>query len=61
MSWRELARLTAYERDPQKFLELAQQLIRALDAESNKRMVANRENEKCAAQACAAEQEHSCS
>jgi len=33
-SWRELAKLTAEEHDPDKALELAQQLIQALDAQS---------------------------
>jgi len=37
-SWRELAKLTAEEHDPDKALELAQQLIQALDAQSRKRM-----------------------
>jgi len=33
-SWREIAKEAATERDPSKELELAQELIRALDAES---------------------------
>jgi hypothetical protein len=37
-TWRELAKLTAEEDDANRALELAQELIRALDAESNKRM-----------------------
>lgn len=38
LSWREIAELAAKEHNPQRVLELAQQLIRALDAESNRRM-----------------------
>jgi hypothetical protein len=37
-SWRELAALVAEEEDPQKSLLLAQEMIRALDAESSKRL-----------------------
>jgi len=37
-SWRELAALVAEEEDPQKILLLAQEMLRALDAESNKHM-----------------------
>lgn len=37
-SWQDIARLTAKEKDPTKALELAQELIRALDEESRKRM-----------------------
>jgi hypothetical protein len=36
--WRKIARETAKEHDPHKELELAQELIRALDAESMHRM-----------------------
>ena len=36
--WREIARQASEEHDPNKALELAQELIRALDAESRKRM-----------------------
>ena len=37
-SWQELAALVAEEEDPQKILLLAQEMIRALDAESSKHM-----------------------
>jgi len=37
-TWRELAALVAEEEDPQKILLLAQEMIRALDAESSKHM-----------------------
>ena len=37
-SWQELAKLTAEQKDPTNVLELAQQLIRALDEESRKSM-----------------------
>jgi hypothetical protein len=37
-SWREIAWLTAQEQNPQRVRELAQELIRALDAENNRRM-----------------------
>jgi hypothetical protein len=37
-SWQELAQATAKEEDPFKVLELAQELIRALDAASDRRM-----------------------
>jgi hypothetical protein len=36
--WREVAELVLHEQDHEKALELAQELIRALDAESRKRM-----------------------
>ncbi len=36
--WRDIARLAANEQDPQKVLTLAQELIRALDMESDRRM-----------------------
>ena len=52
-SWREIARLTAQEQNPQRVLELAQELIRALDIESNRRMTESgkdlKANEKGAA------------
>jgi len=55
-SWREIARLTAQEQNPHRVLELAQELIRAIDAESNRRMAQSgsspqnsNENEKGAA------------
>lgn len=37
-SWQELAKLTAEQKDPAKVLELAQELIRALDEERRKSM-----------------------
>ena len=37
-SWRDIAKQTAEEHDPNEVLKLAQELIRALDAESNHRM-----------------------
>jgi hypothetical protein len=37
-NWREIAALVAKEEDPQKILLLAQEMIRALDAESSKHM-----------------------
>ena len=37
-SWREIAKQTSEENEPDKNLELAQELIRALDPESRKRM-----------------------
>lgn len=37
-SWQELAKLTAEQQDSTKALKLAQELIRALDEESSKRM-----------------------
>jgi len=37
-SWREIARRASEEHDPNKALELAEQLIRALDKESRRRM-----------------------
>jgi hypothetical protein len=37
-SWREIAKQTVAERDPSKTLELAEELIRALDAESRQHM-----------------------
>jgi hypothetical protein len=45
-TWREIARKAANEQDPEKVLELARELIRALDSESNNRMadVATRQN-----------------
>jgi len=36
--WREIAKQASEEHDINKALELAQELIRALDAESNRRM-----------------------
>jgi hypothetical protein len=36
--WREIAALAAKEDDHEKAMELVQELIRALDAESNRRM-----------------------
>lgn len=36
--WREIARVACQETDPQKSAELVQELIKALDAESRKRM-----------------------
>ena len=36
--WREIAKQASEEHDPNKALELAQELIHALDAESRKRM-----------------------
>ncbi len=45
-SWREIAQLTSQEHDPQRVLELARQLIRALDAESNRRMAQSGDNLK---------------
>jgi hypothetical protein len=49
--WQELAKLTAEETDPLKAWELAQELTRALDAESRKYM------EKISAQQKANEKE----
>lgn len=46
LSWREIAQRTAQEQNPQRVLELAQQLIRALDAESNRRMAQSGNNLK---------------
>lgn len=37
-NWRDLAQATAAEQDPAKVLQRAQELIRALDAESQERM-----------------------
>lgn len=37
-SWREIAQLAANEQNPQKVLQLAQELIRALDLESDEQM-----------------------
>ena len=37
-NWRELAQATASEQDPAKLVQRAQELIRALDAESQERM-----------------------
>ena len=37
-SWRDIAQLAAQEQNPQRVLELARELIRALDAESNRRL-----------------------
>ncbi|HWH61162.1 MAG TPA: hypothetical protein VN682_26295 [Terriglobales bacterium] len=37
-NWRELAQATASEQDPTKVVQRAQELIRALDAESQERM-----------------------
>lgn len=37
-NWREIARLAANEQNPQKVLQLAQELIRALDLESDAQM-----------------------
>lgn len=37
-TWRQLAALVAEEQDPQKILLLAQEIIRALDAESSRHM-----------------------
>jgi hypothetical protein len=36
--WREIAKQASEEHDPNRALELAQELIHALDAESRKRM-----------------------
>jgi len=36
-SWREIAQFAAQEHNPQRVLELARKLIRALNAESNRR------------------------
>ena len=44
--WREIAGQAAEQSDPDKTLDLAQELIRALDAESNKRMGQIRPEEK---------------
>lgn len=44
--WREIADLTAKEEDPQKVLDLAKELIRLLDEESNKRFDEVSENVK---------------
>lgn len=41
-NWRELARSTANEKDPARVLERAQELIRALDAESQEPMQRSR-------------------
>jgi hypothetical protein len=37
-NWRELAQATVSEQDPAKVVQRAQELIRALDAESQERM-----------------------
>ncbi|HET8825657.1 MAG TPA: hypothetical protein VFM77_11050 [Terriglobales bacterium] len=37
-NWRELAQAAASEQDPAKLVQRAQELIRALDAESQERM-----------------------
>jgi hypothetical protein len=47
-SWREIAQLAASEHDPQRVLQLAQELVRALDAESDKRMQKVAETNKAA-------------
>jgi hypothetical protein len=36
-TWRELAKRTAEQEDPEKVLQLAQELIRALDKQSDQR------------------------
>ena len=48
-SWREIAKQASEEHDPNKALELAQELIRTLDRESMKRMDAGGTKQKGAA------------
>ena len=53
-SWRDIAQQAAHEENPQRALELAQELIRALDIKSDEQMarvaearkVANEKNKK---------------
>lgn len=52
-SWRELAALVVEEEDPHKILLLAQEMIRALDAESSKPMGNARAAEKASGEKAA--------
>jgi len=45
-SWREIAQFAAQEQNPQRVLELARELIRALDAQSNRRLAQSGNNRK---------------
>ena len=45
-SWREIAKQAAEEHDPDKVLQLAQELVRALDRETSERMDGVNEKEK---------------
>ena len=44
--WRELAKATAEEHDPNEVLKLAQELIRSLDAECSRAMVKIHQDDK---------------